>query len=223
MVEQAVRVLKIDKMKVILIYSFINIKKFDRNHFNSTLLRIKNGFSQTDFIIGYFGRLTRQKQPWHVVNIAKLLSKKSDKFKFIIVGKGLFRNRLKNTIKKYKLQKSVHLLGYREDVPELMSIIDIGIFTSFYEGFPVSAIEMMAMEKPIIAFHIPAFEEIIEDGVNGYMINMGDIKGFSNKLSDICNDKNRLKKLGERAVEKIKPFDIQIAYIKYIDLYKKLG
>lgn len=221
-VEQIKRLFMIEGTKVILIHSFINLVRFNRDNYDRTALRIANGFLESDFIIGYFGRLSLEKQPWYIIKIAHELAKKTDKYKFIIVGKGVLRKKLESMIQKYALQNNVYLFGYREDIPELLSIIDIGIFTSSLEGMPVSAIEMMAMGKPVVAFTIPAFDEIINDGVNGYMVKMGDITSFCDKIYHLSHDTDTLSKLGENAIENVQLFDLREARSKYLELYQKV-
>ncbi|MCP4269128.1 MAG: glycosyltransferase [Candidatus Brocadiaceae bacterium] len=220
--EQIKHLFLIELTKIILIRSFINLVRFNRNNYYRIALRIENGFSESDFIIGYFGRLSLEKQPWYIIEIARKLVQENDRFKFIIVGKGGLHKELESMIQKYALQNNVHLLGYRDDIPELLSTIDIGIFTSSLEGMPVSAIEMMAMGKPIVAFTIPAFNEIIEEGVNGYLVEMGDVTGFCDKIYHLSNDTDILSKLGKKSIESVKQFDLQIACNKFLELYQRV-
>ncbi len=222
LVNQIKRLFVTELTNIILIHSFVNLARFNRDNFNKIALRTENGFSESDFIIGYFGRLSREKQPWYIIEIARKLVQENDKFKFIIVGKGLLHKKLESMIQKYALKNSVYLFGYRDDIPELLSTIDIGIFTSSLEGMPVSAIEMMAMGKPIVAFTIPAFDEIIEDGVNGYLVEMGNVTSFCDKIYYLSNDTDILNKLGKKSIESVQQYNLQKACSKFLELYQRV-
>ncbi len=128
------RVLRIKSGRVVGIQNFVNLAKFNPYRYDNCKLRKKYDFSGSDFIIGFFGRLTAQKRPDYVIQIARILSQKIHNIKFIIVGDGPFLKRLKKEVDQKGLKEVVYFLGYRDDVPELMSMIDLGISTSAFGG-----------------------------------------------------------------------------------------
>ncbi len=97
------------------------------------------------------------------------------------------------------------------------------VFPSFAEAFPVSWLEAMAMEKPIVASEIGWAGEIIEDGVSGKLCNPRDHRAFANHIMDILLDKELRLKLGINARERLRQhFTSEIIASKTVTFYKSL-
>ena len=91
------------------------------------------------------GRLTQVKNHEFSLKICKVLKEQGFEFTFFIVGQGGLEGKIRNLINEYELSENVHLLGVREDVPELMAGADVMVMPSLYEGFPVVLVESQAI------------------------------------------------------------------------------
>lgn len=81
---------------------------------------------------------------------------------------------------------------------------DIYILPSYAEGLPIAMLEAMASELPVISTKVGSIPELIEDGVNGFLIKPGDFMALAEKIVDLANDKTLRRKMGKRNVEKIR-------------------
>ena len=115
-------------------------------------------------------------------------------------------------ISKYEVGESVTLTGYRDDMPELLQQAKIFALTSRIEGFPMSLIEAMSQGCVGVSFSIgKAIEDIIKNGEDGFIVNDGDCKRFSECLIDLMSDEEKLRKMSINAKNNIKRFnDIEI-------------
>jgi len=126
------------------------------------------------------GNLRKQKGFDNLLDIFALLD---DKFHLNIVGEGSCRMILEEKIKKLNLQKKVTLHGLQDNPYLYMKEADLVVLSSRYEGFPNVILEANACGKFVVAFKCPGVsEEIIEDGLNGVLIEYGDKKAFADAV-----------------------------------------
>ena len=130
----------------------------DENKFNFEMsreerneLRKSLGINEDDFVFIQVGELNNNKNQIMTIEAIKELVKENNKIKLLLVGIGDLKEYYENKIKEYNLEKSVFLLGYRNDVPKLLKISDVLISTSKREGLPVNILEAMFAGLPIIA------------------------------------------------------------------------
>jgi glycosyltransferase involved in cell wall biosynthesis len=89
---------------------------------------------------------------------------------------------IRSYIKEKGLENDLLLLGYRSDIPEILSIMDIFCLTSFKEGMPLSLIEAMAAGLPVIGTDVEGIRDVIVQDRNGFLIDLDDISGMKNIL-----------------------------------------
>ncbi|MCD7778214.1 MAG: glycosyltransferase [Clostridiales bacterium] len=109
-------------------------------------LSVKN-----NFVIGYIGRLTTQKNPKYALEIFNEIYKKNNNALFMIAGTGDLESSIRSEVESLECNNAVRFLGSRNDVPELMQAMDVLLLPSLYEGLPVVAVEAQAAGLPIFA------------------------------------------------------------------------
>lgn len=157
--------------------------------------------SENKFIIGNIGRLSEQKGMIYFLKAAKILLKKYSNLKFIIVGEGELRGELEAYIKKNSLYDSIILLGYREDVQNIMAQIDLVVLSSLWEGFPLTPIEAFSVGKTVIATNIEGTIEIVKDKENGLLVEVCNEIDLSDKIEFLLKNNNELDKYNKAAQE----------------------
>jgi glycosyltransferase involved in cell wall biosynthesis len=152
-------------------------------------------------VIGTLGRLEYQKRHDLLIKIAKEIKDRGIKCKFRIGGEGTQRTALEKEIADFGLEDMVELPGFIADSAKFLKEIDIFVLTSEWEGFGYVLAEAMRAKKPTIAFNISSNPELIEDGVNGYLISWPDIKPFADKIEELINNKQKQIDFGEKGYE----------------------
>lgn len=122
------------------------------------------------FVVGNVGRLSKQKGMEYFINAIPDIIKRQPNTRFVIAGSGEEEQKLKELVKKLGICEYVTFLGYRNDIQNLMSQLDLIALTSLWEGLPLTPIEAFSVGKTIVATDVDGTGEIVQDGVNGCLI-----------------------------------------------------
>ena len=109
----------------------------------------------------------------------------SDNSILLIAGDGELRTRIEAKVKEYKLEDSIKFLGFRKDVPELLSASDAFVISSFYEGFSLVAVEAMSVGLPVVSSNNGVQTEFITNGENGFLVTPQSIEELGNAMLKI--------------------------------------
>ena len=161
-VEQTVE----DKTKLIVVYEGVKPpNEIDSDKFSLPSIVEEKDF---DFLAGYVAALTSEKNHETFLQTANLLIKKGLKIGFIISGSGKEENKILSRIKELGLSENVFMIGFCEDVPSLMKKLDILLFTSLMEGFPITILESFFAKLPVVATNAGGIPEMVENEKTGF-------------------------------------------------------
>ena len=181
------------------------------------------GFNKDDFIILNIGRLHPQKGQVCLIDAFSLVHKSNNKSRLIIIGSGYLENDLRDKARRLNLDKKIIFLKDRKDIPAILRISDVFVFPSFYEGFGIALVEAMASGLPVIASKIDSLKEIVDDGVNGILVETNDHVKLAAIVSDLMRDAELRRYLGSNAMEKaVKLFDSAEHTKKLENIYQEL-
>ena len=178
----------------------------------------------------YFGSLIRKKGALELPLIFNALIEKYPKAKLILVGKDVSDIISGNSSTWVMMQslftkealQNVSYLGIvsYEDIKEQIEASVICVFPSFAEALPVSWLEAMAMQKAVVASNVGWASEIIQDGVDGFLVHPTNHDEYANKISELLNNTELQKQFGIAARKKITDkFDIDTISKMNIELY----
>ena len=163
------------------------------------------------------------------INLCSRLSKKNYEISYKIAGAIL--DSQKNYVTKIKrliledklLNERVELLGFVDNVPDLLDKADICIFTSLYEASPTSIWEAMAAGKPIVTTDVGSVSTYIKDGESGFIVPVNDHDQLFEKTVKLINDKSLRVKFGNNAREIAhKSLNISSAASKHANIYRRI-
>jgi len=173
---------KMNSNKISTINNFV-----DMDRINQMSDSKKKLFKRNKFNLIAVGRLEKVKGYERLIHVAKKLG---PGFHITIIGDGSERRSLLNLIQELDLEDKVTLLGFKTNPYKYMRQSDCLILTSSYEGFPNVLLEANACGIPIMAFNCPGgVAEIINENVNGFLIEHGNVIKMSEKLNEIKNFK----------------------------------
>lgn len=198
------------KKKNYLITNGINLEKFENS---KPYLKSEFGFTEKDIIIVMIARFNYPKDHKTVI---KALSKMDSKYKLLFVGEGPLKAQSMELAKTLMLEERIKFLGFREDVDKIIKTCDMAILSSFYEGMPLSVLEIMASGTPIIGSNVSGIKEIIKDsGVLFEVTNEDDLKKAI--LNVMHGDRKRI--LSSEGQLQSKHYSIQKMVGNYRSLY----
>ncbi|PKP46267.1 MAG: hypothetical protein CVT94_15325 [Bacteroidetes bacterium HGW-Bacteroidetes-11] len=167
-----------------------------KRKFNSNVLILPNPLSEINKFwypsserktIVCVGRIEKQKNQKYLIDIFFQLY--NDGWVLQFVGDGSYRVELEEYVNLLRMNNQVIFSGISSDVQTLLSESTIFAFPSLWEGFPNALLEAMAVGVPCISNNCPTGPaELIKDGENGFLVEIGDIDGFKNKLFELMNN-----------------------------------
>lgn len=166
-------------------------------------LKRELGLPKEAMVITLAAVLRAQKRHELVVAAAPAILKKYPQVRFLFVGEGPRRNLIEEEIRRNQMGPFFLMTGHRDDIPEILSITDIGLITSEAEGVPQFLLQAMAMAKPMVATRVGGIPGIIESGINGLLIPPEDPQSLAEAVIRLLDDKTYADRMGQKARELI--------------------
>jgi len=211
------------KEKYALIRSGIKPSRFHNVKVDIAEKKKELGLEEDTKVVAMIAPFKPQKAPLDFVKMANQVIIKKPDTQFLLIGDGGLRPEIERSIKELNLEKKVILAGWRKDIPQLLKVLDILVLTSRWEGLPRVFPEAMASGLPIVANKVDGAPEAIEEGMNGFLTSVGDIRGMAGKIISLLDNPEMAKEMGRKGREKVFPeFDIDLMVEKINDLYQEL-
>ena len=196
----------------------VDLQKY-RNGDN-TAIRKKLQLRESDQVVGVVGRLHPQKGHKYLIEAAEKIVTETPDVKFVFAGDGDLRFELEQRIRSKKLEKNFIILGYRDDIPEVMRAFDIFALPSLYEGLPNVVLEAMACAKPVVATAVDGTVEAVVEGNTGYLVQPNDIEALRSAILRLLQDDGLAKKMGQRGRERVEEnFSLEKQVRNFENLY----
>ena len=203
MVKEAVyRTEGIRASKIEVIYNAIDIGRFQRNLQSRVRLRQEFGFADDHVVIGNVANLRVIKGVPDFLEAAAIVAGTNPNCRFIQVGEGELRQTIETRIDELGLQNTFHLLGRRNDVPDLLSAFDIGVLTSHAEGFSNSILEYMAAELPVVVTDVGGNREAL--GETGIIVASRDVGAIASALQRLASDAELRQTMGTFVSQRVR-------------------
>jgi glycosyltransferase involved in cell wall biosynthesis len=154
------------------------------------------GVAQDAFVVGWVGRMTAVKRTDDVVRALRGLVDRGVDAYLCLVGDGPDRDHLEQYAHELGVVKRCLFVGYQEDVARFYSAIDALLLPSVNEGTPVSVIESLAAQRPAVATRVGGTPDVIRDGVDGFLVEVGDADALSERLAELAADPARRAQMG---------------------------
>ena len=161
------------------------------------------GYNESDIISSN----NNDKNKNHETIIRVLSTMECNNIKYLICGEGESKSALTKLIIDSGLQDCVRLLGYRNDIPDICCISDIFVFPSYREGLPIALMEAMATGLPAVASEIRGNVDLIENGVNGYLVNMNNPSDWRSRIQELMSDGGLRKSMHDANKVKMQKYD----------------
>jgi len=194
-------------------------------------LRSSFGIKKEDKVVGFAGRIVREKGIEELVAAIGIIKKRVPSVKLLIAGDTLGSDRdkgtkekIKNIIAKNNLKENIIFTGLRNDMYRIYALLDVFVLPSYREGMPRSILEAMASAKPVVATDIRGSREEVAHGVTGKIVPVGEVNPLAEAISEILLDKELAIKMGEAGRKRVEAeFNEEMVLDKEIEIYKRLS
>jgi len=207
---------KITKTPVVAIYNGINLKEYDN-------LLIKNQLGKSSRVqIVFLGALTKNKGVFDLINASSMIDK--DNIFYIFIGSGDIK-RLKKYGKKKGIYNQLVFKGNISDKEKVKILMNSNVFVlpSYAEGQPLAILEAMCSGLPIISTNVGSIPEIIKEGINGFIVEPGDVENLAEKIKFLIENKKVTDEISENNyVSARKLYNIERLFIETSEIYNSL-
>lgn len=205
-----------------LIRSGISISEFKREDKNPKEVKDELNIPADSPVVGMVACFKPQKAPLDFVAIAKRVASEHGKAYFVVAGDGELRAEMERKIEESGLKDRFLLLGWRKDIPRLMSAMDVVVLTSLWEGLPRVIPQAWSAQVPVVVTAVDGSAEAVRDGVNGFLFEPHDIETGAQKILAVLKDNNLAQRIVTEGKKSVQEFDIDLMVRKQEELYLNL-
>jgi glycosyltransferase involved in cell wall biosynthesis len=212
------------KKEIKIIPHGVDTMRFNVN-VNGSIQRKKLGVEKDDIVVLSVQRLFQRKGMEYLVYAIPTAIRENPHMKFVIIGEGPEKAKLKELAKTLKVNERIIFLGFvsSEELPKYYAACDVFALPSLYEQFGIVLAEAMACGKPVVSTEVGAIPEVVENGKTGLLAEPKNPKQFAEALLKLASDENLRRKMGEEGRKKVeKEYDWDIIAEKYLEEYKNL-
>ncbi len=219
--EELIRVNHLDSEKIFSVPTGVPLDRFSPDLRDQGL---KNTIGLEGFypVITMVGLLRTQKRHEIFLDAVLEIKRSFPKVAGLIVGGGPDRERIEKEIEKRGLADRVIATGHRDDIPNLLSISDVGVLTSESEGLPQVILQYLAMNLPVVATRVGAIPQVVIHGQTGLLVEPNNVHELTTNLLEVLNRPDWARGMAQSGRQKvIREFSEEVMLDKIMAIYKK--
>jgi N-acetyl-alpha-D-glucosaminyl L-malate synthase BshA len=180
--------------------------------------------SEKDIVIAHISNFRPVKRIQDLVYAMSIVSKEAPGARLMLVGDGPERHRIERLIDDLDLREQVVLTGFRSDVPNLLRCSDVVVLCSETESAPLTLLEGMSSGLPVVATMVGGIPEIVEDGVNGYLVPPKHPEAIAERLLELNADGGLRRRMGEAARKTVlEMYTVDKVIRQYEEVYERVA
>ena len=192
----------ISPKKISLIENGVNLDRFQVNG-NGKNLKKDLRLPDNRKIIGTVGRLTKEKGHTYFLKAAKKILDLNENCIFLVVGDGELREDLNEEAKSLGISRNILFTGKRDDIPDLLSLMDIFVLPSLLEGQPMALLEAMAAKRPVIATTVGDIPKILKNGELGILVPLFNPEAVADGILSCLNNLEKANQIASMAYSEV--------------------
>lgn len=197
----------------------VNLKQvIDFSLIVNTGIREELGIDDKDVIISCIAEFIPNKNHIFLLKAWDKITQNFNNVHLLLVGNGIYLESIKQQAKINSLPR-VYFLNYRKDVSQIIAKSNIIILVSKREGLPRSILEAMALGKPVVVSNVRGNRDLVKQGRNGFLVQLGDVEGLVSSLKKLINDAKLRAKMGRASLEKIKDYSLEKVLTEMSSIY----
>ena len=209
--------------KIEVIYNGLDFSRF-QNPFNGQNLRKNLGIEDHRPLVGMVANFYLEiKGHRYFMEAAKIVLNKLPNVEFLLIGDGTLRHLYEEMAFKMGIGARVHFLGKRQDIPNILSNLNISVLSSISEGLSNVILESMAAGRPVIATRVGGNSELVVDEITGYLIPPADSSAMAEAIIGLLQNPDKAKAMGAAGRKVVQEkFTVEGMVRKYEEVYFSL-
>ncbi len=208
--------------KITTIHSGVNTDRFMKVKVDSEGKKRSLGLNPEAPVVGTVGWLLPIKGPIYLLRAMAEVWQSHPGIQLVYVGKGDLEKDVRGEAYRTGVSEKVKFLGWRDDIPEIMQVLDIFVLPSLNEGMGRVLVEAMASGKPIVASNVGGIPDLVKDGQNGFLVGPGDVNGLSLAMKKLIEDEELRVKVGAKGRAMAQSYGLEQMIRKINELYSSL-
>ncbi len=160
-------------------------------------VRREIGAGEGTQMVGVLAALRPEKDLGTFLRAAAEVHRARPEARFVFIGEGNERPKLEAQARELNIAEHVLFLGDRRDVPDLLHALDVFALSSATESFPNAILEAMAARRAVVATRVGGTPELVEEGVTGYLVPVGDAEAMARRIVELIHDPAKRRAMGE--------------------------
>jgi len=170
------------------------------------------------------GRLETQKGHIYLNEALASLKEEWPALHAVYLGEGPLRGTIAADLEAKGMGSVVHLLGFRDDLKEILAAADVFVLPSLWEGLPIAVLEALSTGLPVVATAVDGTPRIITDGVDGLLVPPSDPEALAAAIHKLLRDPERARALGERGRRTVQErFDVHRRVARLEDIMEAVA
>lgn len=214
----------VDPEKIVVIHNGIDPAKFQSQN-DPLEIREKLSIGSKIPTMAIVARLHPMKQHRVFFDVVKLVRERVPNVLALVAGEGSLREGLESYVREIGVEDCVRFLGAirGQDLTDLLRVTDVLLLTSGWgESLPNILLEAMSASVPIVSTNIHGIPEVVDDGVNGFMVNKGDRIRMAERVVNVFQDNELKRRFVENGLRKVEAFSMDAMVKKYEELYARV-
>lgn len=209
--------------RITVIHNGVDLERY-RQAPDAGVVRAELGFSADEFVIGAVGRLWPEKGHIYLIEALALAARAGLSARLLIVGEGRRRQMLAQAAGRFGVADRVALVGFQRDVRPYQAAMDICCLPSLKEGLSLSALEAMALGKPVIASRAGGTPEVVVEGETGILVEPASAAALAEAILALARDRPRARRMGEAGRVRVqRHFDLERTVDRIEELYRQVA
>ncbi len=184
-------------------------------------LRESLGVPGDALLVSQVGNFKPQKAPLDFVRVAAAVARRVPEARFLMAGDGPLRGEVEALAGRLGISGRLLLPGWLDHVPAVLAATDVAVLTSRHEGLPRAVVEAVAAGVPVVASAVDGTPEVVTHGVNGFLVEPGDVEAFAERVTRLLADSG-LRRAMAAAGTDLAEFDIDGMVRRQEELYRWL-
>lgn len=174
-------------------------------------------------VIGVIGQLIPRKGHRYLIEAAPAILKHYPETRFLFFGQGPLQHDLQQLCKSLHMANKVHFAGFRTDLERILPCLDLVVHPATMEGLGVSLLQAAAAGVPIVATRVGGIPEIVHDGVNGYLVDVGNTQAIVDAVLTLLHNPLKAKRLGRAGRELVRShFSLEAMVAGNLRVYREV-
>lgn len=187
------------------------------------VVRTELGIRADQHVIGTVGNLFAVKGQIYLLRACQEVARAFPSFVLLVAGEGEQLSILEKEASDLGIADNVKFMGFRDDIPSLLQAVDVFVLPSLSEGLPLSILEALSLQKPVVATNVGGIPEIVEDGTTGYLVPPRNPEALAEKILLLLRHPEIAANVGQAGRKKVeKDFGLEKMVREYQSLYEEL-